>query len=179
MKPETYLPLYVAIVAAAASVFGVLYNQHASLQLERQKWQQSVDSERSKTEREAVAEFTKAFSASFYLAKDLLSRIEMSSSSLTRQDFLTYAKASDALKPKLVTAEAMLAGASVQKHARVEAALAEYYRIDEVLIVTGRNIDTNRAQIMKGLNDEVDKFSAFRSEFLKSLSAAAMTETTK
>ncbi|TXG84171.1 MAG: hypothetical protein E6R14_05355, partial [Thermomicrobiales bacterium] len=112
MKAELNAPIIVAALAAAASIFGVLYSQHATLKLERQKWELNVETERLKLEREAVADFAKTMASAFYLSENMIWRIEMMAPTLTQRDFLNYAAASEAIKPKLATAEVMLAATS-------------------------------------------------------------------
>lgn len=77
MKPEHVTPVIVALVAAAASVGGILYNQVGALNLEREKWHQTVKNDQMKIEREAIAQFAKDFSASFYLGMVCLMRLRM------------------------------------------------------------------------------------------------------
>jgi hypothetical protein len=177
MKVEISATVVVAALAAAASIFGVLYNQNGSLKLERQKWHQTIESERLKLEREAITDFAKTFATAFYLSENMIWRVEMMAGSLTQKDFLVYAKESDALKPKLATLEVMLAATSAVRHERIKAALAEYRRVDENLIITGRIIDANRAEALQLLNDEVKKLSAYRELVLGSLSDAAKLQT--
>ena len=176
MKAEISTTIAVAALAAAASIFGVLYNQYATLRLERQKWQQTVDTERLKLEREAVTEFAMTFATAFYLSENMIWRIEMMASSLTKKDFQNYAIASENIKPKLATAEVMLAATSATRHERVRAALAEFRRVDEQLIITGRNIDERRKDSLHVLDDEVKKLSEFRTLVLSSLSNAAKVQ---
>lgn len=177
MKVEVSAAVAVAILTAVASIFGVLYNQHGSLKLERQKWHQTIESERLKLEREAITDFAKTFATAFYLSENMIWRVEMMASSLTQKDFLEYAKESDAIKPKLATLEVMLAATSAVRHERIKAALAEYRRVDENLIITGRGIDANRTKALQVLNGEVNKLSAYRALVLGSLSDAAKLQT--
>lgn len=179
MKAEIGASIAVAALAASASIFGVLYNQYATLKLEHQKWQQTVETERFKLERDAVTDFAKTFATAFYMSENMIWRIEMMASSLTKKDFLNYATASEEIKPKLATAEVMLVATSATRHERVSAALAEYRRVDEQLIVTGRNIDDHRNESLQVLNDEVKKLSAFRNLVLSSLTNAAKVQAAK
>ena len=87
MKKESVVPVLAAVIAGAASILGILYNQYGSLELERQKWEQSLSVERAKVEREAMLEFAKEFSTCFYLAEKMIWRIEMMSHSLTPKRF--------------------------------------------------------------------------------------------
>lgn len=170
MKTEIAVPILVAVIAAGASIAGVLYNQHGSLELERQKWEQSVATENAKAEREAMSEFAKQFSTSFYLAENMIWRAEMRLSSLTLKDFEEYARASDKQKPKLATAEVLLATTSHELYAKVAPLLAEYRRIDEQLIVSGPQIKAAPKRVLGLLNSEVKRFPAFQKLMVESLS---------
>lgn len=172
MKSEIAATLVVATLTAGVSIFGVLYNQNGSLKLETLKWEQSLAVDRAKLEREAVTEFAKAFSASYYLCEDMIWRIEMQADSLTQNEFLGYAKTSAALKPNLITSEVMLAATSSTSHSKIKDALARYRKVDEQLIIAGRRIDIDRVGVLALLNEEVKNLPALRELVLASLSNA-------
>lgn len=176
MKAEINASIVVAALAAAASIFGVLYNQHATLKLERQKWEQTVETDRLKLEREAVTDFAKTMANAFYLSENVIWRIEMMAPSLTQKDFLNYAAASETIKSKLATAEVMLAATSAARHEKVKLAVAEYRRVDEQLIVTGRNMDKTRSESLRVLENEVKNLPKFRDLVFGSLSNAATVQ---
>lgn len=172
MKSESGVPVLVALIAAFASVLGVLYNQHGALELEREKWRQSVFDDKNKREREALTSFAKEFSAAYYLAEDFLWRVEMMSSSLTEKDFADYAEASDLLRPKLSAVEVQLAATSFAHYIRVAPLLREYRRIDEQIIVAGPRFKKNRESVLSLLAGEVKRLTDFQQQMVNPLSAA-------
>lgn len=172
MKSEAAVPVLIAVIAAFASVMGVLYNQHGALKLEREKWRQSVLDDRSKREREALTSFAKEFSAAYYLAEEFLWRVEMMSSSLTGKDFADYGKASDFQKPKLAAVEVQLAATSYAHYIRVAPLLREYRRIDEQIVVAGPQFKKNRESVLSLLDGEAKKLNDFQQQMVNSLSDA-------
>lgn len=178
MKTEHIAPVLVAIIAAMASVGGILYNQFGALRLEREKWHQSLTNERTKLEREAVAQFAKDFAASFYLAEKMMWRTEMTFNSLKENDFAEYAKQSDLLKPKLSMSEVVLATVDSKRHTRVSPLLAELRRIDEQLIMAGPRIKAERQKVFELLNAEVKRFPDFQRLMVISLSDTAIQNST-
>ena len=176
MKVEISAPIIVAALAAVASIFGVLYNKHATLRLEQEKWQRTIQADNLKLEREAVTEFAKTMASAFYLSENIIWRVEMMAPSLTQKDFGSYAAASEEIKSKLVTAEVVLAATSPTRHEKVKAALAEYRSVDEQLIVAGRNLDKDRTGSLQVLDGEVKNLPKFRNLVLGSLSNAATVQ---
>lgn len=177
MKPENVVTVLVAVIAGAASVGGILYNQNGALKLEREKWCQSVASDSLKLEREAVAQFARDFTTSFYLAEKMIWRIEMTFRYLSAADFAEYTKQSDLQKPKLAMSQVVLATVDSARHARVSPLLAELRRIDEQLIMAGPRMKGDRERVSELLNDEVKRFPDFQKLMVDSLSDAAVRAT--
>ena len=172
MRLKIAIPVLAAAIAAGASVVGVLVNQRSVLNLEREKWRQSVQDRTSEAQRQAIVTFAAEFSSAFNLMRTLLWRVEMQASSLTARDFALYEQASLALQPKLASAEILLATTSRQQYLLVAPLIAEYRRIDEQLVVAGPNLVKHRDETFRLLNTEVDKVNEFYQRMTKSLSQA-------
>jgi len=131
MKSEILIPITAALIAALASIGGVLYSQNASLELERYKFDQTRAEEVRKLRAAALTDFAKEFATAYQRSAYLVWQVEMMADSLRTEDFNTYDKDTKAHLPKLVAAQIALATHGKSLFDQVSPRLNEYYALDE------------------------------------------------
>jgi hypothetical protein len=107
MKSEIVVPVVASLIAALASIGGILFSQNSDMQIERQKWQQARIDEREKLDNAALADFAEEFATAFDRTSYFLWRVEMMAPTLKTQDFEAYTAETKAQKPKLAEAQVL------------------------------------------------------------------------
>ena len=90
MKSEIIAPIVAATIAAVASIAGMLYSQHATLELEEKRIESAREEGVAKLRIQALSEFAKQFSRAFTRASYILWQVEMFERALTPEHFESY-----------------------------------------------------------------------------------------
>lgn len=172
MKSEIVIPIIAALIAALASIGGVLYSQNASLELERYKFDQTRAEEVRKLRAAALTDFAREFATAYQRSAYLVWQVEMTADSLRAEDFNAYDKETKAHLPKLVAAQIALATHGKSLFDQVSASLKEYYALDERISIAGKRFRQSKDAGLSALAEDVKGINEFEARMTRSLASA-------
>lgn len=136
-KKKEHLPLVVALIAGAVSIAGVAYTQHATLHLERQKWERGQEDARRKALTEAIGNYGRELSIAVQRTQLLAWTAEHEPEAINAAALAEYDKAAIASLSALAVQRLLLAAQDQGIANRVNAAAGAYYRADECIAMAG------------------------------------------
>jgi hypothetical protein len=172
MNSDVVVPVAASVIAALASIGGVLYSQNATLQVEQLKWEQGRRDDFRKSAGAALAELAKELSVAVQRTSFILWQVEMTPDALRFEDFAAYDKETKIQMPKIVASQILLATASKQTHDRLLPLINSYWALDERISIAGRNFRTNRTAGLKALMDDVKTKNRLESQLIRDFAAA-------
>ena len=141
MKTE-YLPLVVAIVAAAASVSGIAFTQYVNTRLERQKWEQA----QADVARRALQDAVLAFARDIGPAIQLTWTAEHDPKSVSAAMFREYDQASTTALGAIAAHRIALAAQDPSIATKADKVANAFYAVDECISFAAIAVRANRQE---------------------------------
>ena len=150
MKTE-YVTLVAAVLAATASIAGVLFNRQGAISLEREKWQQAQEDDARKSLRALVADYARDLSAAQQRAEILAWTAAQDPASLTSKELVNYDSEARLSLSKIAAHRVLLAAYETTVYRRLEPLAVAYYRVDECIARAAASFRSDRSRSAKEL----------------------------
>ena len=144
MNAQVFIPVVAALIAALASIGGVLYSQNNVLRVESVKWEKSRADETRRAQASALSDYAREISTAVQRITYIMWQVEMTSNALTSKEFSTYEQETKQQFPRLFASQVMLATTNVCAYNLVEPVARKFYKLDERIVVAGRRFTTAR-----------------------------------
>ena len=178
MKTEQ-LPLIVALVAAAATLTGVILSQRGSLELERQKWQQSRADLALKNLHSSVVDYARDLAAGRQEIELLVWFAQNDPSYLSQASFTAYYQYSKVALSRIAAHRVVVAAQEPGVEKRLERVTNAYYRADECVANAGKAFRANAMQGRTALAACSDLSRPASSSIVQEFSAALVVASGK
>ena len=139
MKAE-HVPLTVALIAAAASLSAVLYNQYSASNLEERKWQQAQQD----SLRAIVVDFAKEITAAHQRAEWLVWSANHASDAISQNDFDAFDSEAKVSLPRIFGFRVLLTAKRPVAFASLEEVVNGYYKADECIGLAAASFRKNK-----------------------------------
>jgi hypothetical protein len=145
MKTE-YLPLVVAIVAAAASVSGIAFTQYVNTRLERQKWEQAQADVARRALQDAVLAFARDIGPAIQRTELLTWTAEHDPKSVSAAMFRKYDQASTTVLGAIASHRIALAAQDPGSATKADKVADAFYAVDECISFAAIAVRANRQE---------------------------------
>ena len=147
MKAE-HVPLTVALIAAAASLGAVLYNQYGASNLEERKWQQAQQD----SLRAIVVDFAKEITAAHQRAEWFVWSANHASDAITQKDFDAFDNEAKVSLPRIFGFRVLLTAKRPAAYAALAEVVTGYYRADECIGIAAAAFRKNKDEGIRSLS---------------------------
>ena len=167
MKAE-HVPLTVALIAAAASLSAVLYNQYSVSNLEERKWQQAQQD----SLRAIVVDFAKEITAAHQRAEWFVWSAKHASDAISQKDFDAFDGEAKASLPRIFGFRVLLTAKRPAAYAALEQVVNGYYSADECIGLAGAAFRRGKADGIRSLSVCHSKVASVSTAMVPAFTAA-------